>query len=529
MAPHDGETESDSDERLSPGEAAFRRLRQREAARVGDKAEARSSAVAAETAGPADPAPSGPQASAEGGTASADQAAGTAGAVAETTAGVPDQPANIVAATAPSDPPPAAIADEQTSPPPLAIDVAAATTPAPAKESEALNAAGSGASAATPSADPGGREPEGGPAVTAGDESPFQRGTTAEADALEAALVAQLRSLEATLERPARLPRATPLRPPSPELAAEPAHGPPRRSPFAPDPVRQRTYVDLKAPPPSPIDDETEAPWRKYLAGPAATPRGGDAGPGRDRADPGVALALPALLRRPGAGAPEGRPEGGGLRALAVAALLGLGVGLGLVVVIRPFAGPAATPIATAQPQEPPDAADTAAPGGAGGSVKQALATLLADPPPVAALPATITDRAAGPVGGRRGNLPPAAAAPVTIRPPHIPDFDAAREEESPLAYVPAIPPYDPVSTSLLATGDADADAETRPAPRQPLPAGRARINTDVKLRAGPDNAAPVIAILGRGLEVGVLGCDYWCEITAGGKRGYVFRKFLTR
>ena len=50
-----------------------------------------------------------------------------------------------------------------------------------------------------------------------------------------------------------------------------------------------------------------------------------------------------------------------------------------------------------------------------------------------------------------------------------------------------------------------------------------------VNMRAKPDNRAPVVAILADGLSVKVLSCDYWCEVEAGGKRGFVFKSFLTR
>ena len=58
---------------------------------------------------------------------------------------------------------------------------------------------------------------------------------------------------------------------------------------------------------------------------------------------------------------------------------------------------------------------------------------------------------------------------------------------------------------------------------------GRATINKFVNLRSKPDNAAPVVAILADGLSVKVLSCDYWCEVEAGGKRGFVFKSFVTR
>ena len=57
----------------------------------------------------------------------------------------------------------------------------------------------------------------------------------------------------------------------------------------------------------------------------------------------------------------------------------------------------------------------------------------------------------------------------------------------------------------------------------------RATVRSFVNMRAKPDNGAAVVAVLAQGLSVRVLSCDYWCEIEAGGKRGYVYKKFVGR
>jgi hypothetical protein len=133
----------------------------------------------------------------------------------------------------------------------------------------------------------------------------------------------------------------------------------------------------------------------------------------------------------------------------------------------------------------------------------------------------------------------------VVIRPPpgetraiaRVPDFDAA--QSGPLAYGPAIPSYDPVGQQLLeqvAEDEPAAEPQPQVAARTPagdesvpISPGRATINGFVNLRAKPDNAAPVVAILAEGLAVKVIACDHWCEVEAGGKRGFVFRKFVSR
>ena len=66
--------------------------------------------------------------------------------------------------------------------------------------------------------------------------------------------------------RPPRLPRAAPLRPATGAPGTPVPEAPPQRSVFAPDPVRQRTYVDLRNPAPVPEADASDnPPWRKYL------------------------------------------------------------------------------------------------------------------------------------------------------------------------------------------------------------------------------------------------------------------------
>ena len=120
-----------------------------------------------------------------------------------------------------------------------------------------------------------------------------------------------------------------------------------------------------------------------------------------------------------------------------------------------------------------------------------------------------------------------------------VPDFDTA--ETGPLAYVPTIPSYDPVRQSLLdeetpsepdgsvASNEVASTAVDEAPVGRDIGRGRATIKTSVNMRAKPDNRAPVVAILADGLSVKVLSCDYWCEVEAGGKRGFVFKSFLTR
>lgn len=99
--------------------------------------------------------------------------------------------------------------------------------------------------------------------------------------------------------------------------------------------------------------------------------------------------------------------------------------------------------------------------------------------------------------------------------------------------------------------GDADADpdapdlAALGPVPHPPprpddIPAAgrgeetgsigrQGRITRDINLRTGPRTRAGVIATLDRGTRITVHSCKSWCEVSAGGKRGYVYRRAVAR
>jgi hypothetical protein len=378
---------------------------------------------------------------------------------------------------------------------------------------------------------------------------------------LEAALLDQLRSLEETLQpAPVRMPRAEPLRTPSsarprmPTSLAEPV-GAPGRSPFAPDPVRQRTYVDLRDPsPPLAAAAADDAPWRKYLAESPAAARRSPRPPG-----PARPVLRPAPPAAPSPAAIEsqrlaGDERGRGFRAMTAAAVLGLGVGLGLLVLLRPLADDPAAVTAAADLPEPAGLRSTADAGASapapGGPVGDALATLLADAPttpPVPAGPAVIAEAGTPPEALVVADVPAAVAQPrpPLISPPPGQPIPVTRGAlygpDVTLAYGPTVRTYDPVAQSLIRETASEAAADEGDSARSganagtarpaaiPRDASRATITSFVNLRAKPDNAAPVVAVLAQGLSVKVIGCDYWCEIEAGGKRGYVFKKFVSR
>ncbi|MFW6077833.1 MAG: SH3 domain-containing protein [Hyphomicrobiales bacterium] len=69
---------------------------------------------------------------------------------------------------------------------------------------------------------------------------------------------------------------------------------------------------------------------------------------------------------------------------------------------------------------------------------------------------------------------------------------------------------------------------EAAPEPK-PEPATRtAAVRTDVNMRARPDNSGAVIQVVPGGKDVDVIGCDYWCEVIYDGRRGFIYKDFVT-
>lgn len=543
MAVQDSQNPSHSGARLSPGDAAFARLRQRESLKAREEPETPrivSAILETECVGPPVMPPD------------LTPPANPVAAPIPVALGESPAPDAVMLLPPPADSSPA----DPASVPPV-VDKAPAAEPV----DRVLAVAAALGIEVAPSApaSPVPAEPPPAPVIQTAPSG------DAAAARLEAALLDQLKSLEETLVEdvplaPLQIPRAEPLRPPKVAAAPPEIVGPPGRSVFAPDPVRQRTYVDLRSPAPAPERAASDdSPWLKYLDAPPRRTGGGRERLPRPATTRPAAWPSPAVARDRKAEVEERRR---GIRAMTAAAVLGLGVGLGLLVLIRPFtdsgasttAAPAPGPEAPVLAAAPPSAAPEriAASGtGSGNPVNQALATLLADPPAsgaTAGQPAVISEG-----GAALAAASPAAVAaaeqPVVIRPPpgeaqrvvRVPDFDAA--QPGPLGYVPAIPSYDPVGQSLFreearlepqaetgapvaATAPAAAAREAAPPDIEP---GRAIINGFVNLRANPDNAAPVVAILAEGLSVKVIACDYWCEVEAGGKRGFIYKKFVSR
>lgn len=103
--------------------------------------------------------------------------------------------------------------------------------------------------------------------------------------------------------------------------------------------------------------------------------------------------------------------------------------------------------------------------------------------------------------------VPEAPAAPVAATNSEV--GGAAATPASPAAAAPVATP----TTKAASIAD--------------LGPGRAQVTSGVKLRGNPDNAAPTVGYLKPGAQVEVVSCKGWCEVVAGDKRGFVFKRFL--
>ncbi|WP_206455559.1 SH3 domain-containing protein [Aurantimonas marina] len=93
---------------------------------------------------------------------------------------------------------------------------------------------------------------------------------------------------------------------------------------------------------------------------------------------------------------------------------------------------------------------------------------------------------------------------------------------------------YDAAEIALLATPPDDAANEedsdqSATTPTKPETKSTAKVKVAVNMRAKPDNGAKVVAVLPKGRSVEIIGCKMWCEVSADGKRGFIYKSFVGR
>jgi hypothetical protein len=296
-----------------------------------------------------------------------------------------------------------------------------------------------------------------------------------------------------------------------------------------------------------------------------AVPPGPARGPGFESIFP---RAAPAPSRhRP---VPAHRTGNGLARQAAAAAILAVVVGVGLFVIAQQFAVPATSEDSIASPLGD-DPAGAPAPVASVGTNSTALSSddTPVDDRPTATIstvdPGTLTTpplyETQEPAGRSMADLSdPASPAPEFVAIPlrtetagtvppvpaetaAVPDYVAPAPAGSALSS-PENPPPE------IAAAEPPARAATKPeresvtiatAPPAPakeaqgttqmlrIPAGSGKVNSAVNMRAGPDNDAKVVRVLGAGTPVEIVNCKIWCEVIAGRDRGFVFQRFISR
>jgi len=76
-----------------------------------------------------------------------------------------------------------------------------------------------------------------------------------------------------------------------------------------------------------------------------------------------------------------------------------------------------------------------------------------------------------------------------------------------------------PVEKKKPAQADATSDA---------APQRIATATSDVRLRAGRNAGSAVLGVVPQGSEIGVVSCDGWCEVVFAGKRGFVYKSYVS-
>src|SRR5690606_25910347 len=80
--------------------------------------------------------------------------------------------------------------------------------------------------------------------------------------------------------------------------------------------------------------------------------------------------------------------------------------------------------------------------------------------------------------------------------------------------------PHIPIDIAVVA-------AAARGFTLRPAGSRKARVSSDVRMRARGSNKAAVLGVIPRGSEVSVIACRGWCEISFAGKRGWISGDFV--
>ncbi|HEY9056412.1 MAG TPA: SH3 domain-containing protein [Aurantimonas sp.] len=123
---------------------------------------------------------------------------------------------------------------------------------------------------------------------------------------------------------------------------------------------------------------------------------------------------------------------------------------------------------------------------------------------------------------------PPGAAGTPDMARWAIPETDPAGPVSKPTAGYEAVETatLEPTAEEAAAIeAEAGANAETRPEAEPTT----ATVKVAVNMRAKPANGAKILTVLPKGRTVEIINCDMWCEVSADGKRGFIYKSFVSR
>lgn len=107
------------------------------------------------------------------------------------------------------------------------------------------------------------------------------------------------------------------------------------------------------------------------------------------------------------------------------------------------------------------------------------------------------------------GPIDPAAGAIEDEKPEGVETAAIAPDEVKPK----------PVAKEKAAKADVTSNAP---------PKRMAAVTADVRLRAARNDRSAVLGVVPKGTEIGVVSCDGWCEVVFAGKRGFVYKNFVS-
>jgi hypothetical protein len=128
-----------------------------------------------------------------------------------------------------------------------------------------------------------------------------------------------------------------------------------------------------------------------------------------------------------------------------------------------------------------------------------------------------------------RGGVHATAAQPVPApeEPNFAPDFALGADADPQPGLEPEPEPQETGSIEPSIQADAEADTEAEADAAAVTATRSVPVTTDVNMRAGPDNSAPVILVVPGKRHVEVIACDFWCEVVYDGKRGWIYKGFV--